>query len=73
MRLFAPLLVVISLAVVAPATATEPEETSKTKTEKVEKAEPKKICRRIASDMNSRRTVRVCKTKEEWREFNRGQ
>ena len=32
--------------------------------------EEKRICRRISTDMSSRRKERVCMTKEEWREFN---
>lgn len=73
MRFYASVFTACSLLFVAPANATEPETDDTSKAEKVEKAEPKKICRRIATDMNSRRTSRVCKTKEQWREFNRGQ
>ena len=32
--------------------------------------EEKRICRRISTDMASRRKERVCLTKEGWREFN---
>lgn len=32
--------------------------------------EEKRICRRIATDMSSRRKERVCLTKEDWRELN---
>ena len=35
-----------------------------------EAKEEKRICRRIRLDMSSRRAERVCKTREEWREFN---
>ena len=34
-----------------------------------EKAE-KRICRRIRLDASSRRATRVCRTKEEWRQYN---
>jgi len=32
--------------------------------------EAKRICRRIRTDMSSRRAKRVCLTADEWREFN---
>jgi len=32
--------------------------------------EEKRICRRVRLDMSSRRATRVCKTADEWREFN---
>ena len=32
--------------------------------------EEKRICRRVKLDMSSRRATKVCKTSEEWREFN---
>ena len=34
------------------------------------KVEDKRICRRVRLDASSRRGTKVCKTKEEWREFN---
>ncbi len=34
------------------------------------KVEEKRICRRVRLDAGSRRGTKVCKTKEEWREFN---
>jgi len=34
--------------------------------------EEERICRRIRTDMSSRRATRVCMTSEEWREFNQG-
>ena len=34
--------------------------------------EEKRICRRIRTDMSSRRATRVCMTRSEWREFNSG-
>lgn len=37
-----------------------------------ETTEPKKICRRIALQTGSRQRERVCMTKEQWTEFNRG-
>lgn len=61
------------------ALANEPhkgEKPSEAKTEKTEEApeakEDKRICRRVATDMSSRRKTKVCLTKEEWREFNQG-
>lgn len=30
----------------------------------------KRICRRVKLDMSSRRATKVCKTADEWREFN---
>ncbi|MHA7818236.1 MAG: hypothetical protein ACX930_01170 [Erythrobacter sp.] len=35
-----------------------------------EAEEAKRICRRIRTDMSSRRMERVCMTRDEWREFN---
>ena len=32
--------------------------------------EEKRICRRVKLDMSSRRATKVCKTSDEWREFN---
>ncbi|QIQ86179.1 hypothetical protein [Erythrobacter sp.] len=37
---------------------------------KTEAKEDKRICRRIRTDMSSRRKTRVCLTAEEWRELN---
>ena len=54
-----------------PALADEPKEGE---TEKVEKAkEEKKICRRVTEGMGSRRKVRVCLTRDEWKTFNADQ
>ena len=50
----------------APAPEEQVEETE-------EKAEEKKICKRIAADAASRRRTRVCRTREEWKNFNRDQ
>jgi len=55
----------------APATSTSPNPEKSEQVEKEETREEKKICRRIQS-MGSRRTERVCMTKEQWREFNQG-
>ncbi len=38
-----------------------------------ETAEQKKICKRIAADMSSRRRTKVCLTRDEWKTFNRDQ
>ena len=64
----------------APAFA-QPETEDKTedreKVEKVEKveetAEEKRICKRIAADMSSRRRTKVCLTRDEWKTFNKDQ
>lgn len=37
-----------------------------------EAKEEERICRRIRTDMSSRRATRVCLTRDEWRELNRG-
>jgi len=65
--------VAASIAVIssAPATSTSPNPEKSEQVEKEETREEKKICRRIQS-MGSRRTERVCMTKEQWREFNQG-
>ncbi|MXO90161.1 hypothetical protein [Pontixanthobacter aquaemixtae] len=49
--------------------ATEPKPAETAKEE--EAKEPKKICKRVQS-MGSRRGERICMTREEWREYNRG-
>ncbi|MEM9312401.1 MAG: hypothetical protein AAGA34_13245 [Pseudomonadota bacterium] len=61
----------------APAFA-QPETEDKTEdSEKVEKveeaAEEKRICKRIAADMSSRRRTKVCLTRDEWKTFNKDQ
>ncbi len=38
-----------------------------------EKAEPKKICKRISAQAGSRRKTKVCRTREEWATFNQEQ
>lgn len=35
-------------------------------------ATEKKICRKVADGMNSRRKVNLCMTATEWRKFNQG-
>ncbi|QFT77793.1 hypothetical protein [Erythrobacter sp. THAF29] len=35
-----------------------------------EAKEEKRICRRVKLDMSSRRGTKVCKTADEWRQFN---
>lgn len=60
-----------ALFVSAPVLAGEPD---KEKTEKVEEAkEEKKICRRITEGMGSRKKVKVCLTRDEWKAFNSNQ
>lgn len=43
------------------------------KAEEAEKVEEKKICKRIAADAASRRRTKVCRTREEWKNFNKQQ
>lgn len=60
-----------ALFLAAPTLAGEPD---KEKSEKVEEAkEEKKICRRVTEGMGSRRKVKVCLTREEWKAFNSNQ
>ncbi|MBV7259896.1 hypothetical protein [Erythrobacter crassostreae] len=76
----------IALLLAVPALAAQPEDQAKgveaaeateagKKEESVPTAEPKakeekRICRRVRTDASSRRATKVCKTKNEWREFN---
>ena len=65
----------MALALVAQAEPAQPApEAEEQKTEQAEErtAEDKRICRRISTGMGSRKKERVCMTREEWREFNRG-
>jgi hypothetical protein len=39
----------------------------------VEKAEPKKICKRISAQAGSRRKTKACLTREDWATFNENQ
>lgn len=64
---------VLALALLAGSEANDPA----TQQEEAQQAAPeakeeKRICRRISEQMNSRRKTKVCMTKQEWREFNRG-
>jgi len=57
-----------------PSEATEPTETA-VMTAEEQKVEPvakeeKRICRRIRTDISSRRKEKVCMTSEEWRAYN---
>ena len=66
-------LLVFAIVAQAEPTRTAPEaEEPKTEQVQEEKAEDKRICRRINTGMGSRRKERVCMTRDEWREFNRG-
>lgn len=66
---------VLALALVAQAEPAQPEvqegERAAVQAQE-EKAEDKRICRRISTGMGSRTKERVCMTSKEWREFNRG-
>ena len=58
-----------ALLLAVPTIAGEPE--ADAKAEKVEEAkEEKKICRRITEGLGSRRKVKVCRTRAEWKTFN---
>lgn len=60
-----------ALLLSAPVLAGEPD---KAEAEKVEEAkEEKKVCRRITEGMGSRRKVKVCLTRDEWKDFNANQ
>lgn len=54
--------------------AAEPEPAEKpapAKEDVKEAKEEKKICKRIAADMSSRRRTKVCKTRAEWKQYYR--
>ena len=58
----------------SPSADATPEAPTEAATEEKEGAkESRKICRRVTDGMGSRRKVRLCMTKEEWRDFNRGE
>ncbi len=59
-----------SVALVAPALASEPK--AQPVEEQSEAKEPKKICRYVA-EIGSRRKTRMCMTVDQWREFNQGE
>lgn len=76
MRIIAALLVFSTTALAPAVIAGEPKaesqnsESSSEEAKKREEApEAKKICRRI-QDMGSRRTQRVCMTREQWKDYN---
>lgn len=84
MRIIAASLLFSAIALAPTAFAAEPKDDSQTsgnsaenssdnseaETQKSEKPrEAKKICRRI-QDMGSRRSQRVCMTREQWKDFN---
>ena len=75
MKFVAVAVTLASLTLSAPLLADKPkDDAQETSTESSEEAEkPKKICRAIRTDASSRRKERVCLTREQWREFNRGQ
>lgn len=61
------------LAVPAFAADPEPKETAPSEEKAGEKAEEKKICKRISAQAGSRRKTKVCRTREEWKTFNQEQ
>ena len=55
-------------------TSPEPSQPAENQAEAPKQAKAdRKICRRVTDGMGSRRKVRLCMTKEEWRDFNRGE
>ena len=74
MRFALPALGALAL-LAAPAFAGDPEETQPAPapaTEKSEKAENEKICKYVRTDASSRRKTRICRTRQEWIDINRG-
>jgi len=68
--MFSPLIALALLAQAEPAQpAAEEPQTEQTEEQQTEE---KRICRRINTGMGSRKKERVCMTREQWREFNRG-
>ena len=70
--MFSTLLALALVAQAEPAPAETTEKPEAAEQEVTEQAEDKRICRRITAGMGSRRKEKVCMTREEWREFNRG-
>lgn len=60
-----------ALLLSAPSLADEPEASREEKAEVAK--EEKRICRRITEGTGSRRKVKVCRTREEWKTFNSDQ
>jgi hypothetical protein len=60
------------LAVPAFAEPQEPAEDAPETEESAQKeeAEEAKICKRVATEMGSRRRTKLCKTREEWKAYN---
>ncbi len=69
MRFIAPALILLAVSVSTPVVAGDPQPAAEEKKEEAKKE--KKICRRITS-MGSRRSERVCMTREQWEEYNNG-
>ncbi len=68
-------LIAIPVSAAPAVTVTNPAVSDEAATKEAEKNEAaeKRICKQIATDMSSRRRTRVCKTREEWRVFDRQQ
>ncbi|WP_245228503.1 hypothetical protein [Pontixanthobacter sp. CEM42] len=72
MRFIAPALILLAVSVSTPVAAGDPQPAAPQAEERKEEAKKeKKICRRITS-MGSRRSERVCMTREQWEEYNNG-
>lgn len=72
MRIVFTLFAAAAVAVATPALAGERASHDEDAPQAEDSKADKKICRRIATDMSSRRQERVCLTAEEWRQRNRG-
>ena len=70
--MFSTMLALALVAQTEPAQPEVQEEERAAQQSQEEKAEDKRICRRISTGMGSRKKERVCMTSKEWREFNRG-
>ena len=68
-------LAIAGVAIAAPVLSQNPGKQSEPRSEEASEEEaeqPAKICRSIRTDPSSRRKQRVCMTRDQWREFNRG-
>lgn len=71
MRLAATALILIAATVSTPVIAGDPKPTAPEAEKKKEPKAEKKICRNV-SEMGSRRSKRMCMTRDEWVDFNQG-
>ena len=71
--LAAPLLAVSPLAAEPDKQEEASEKADKDDAKANEEAEPKKICRRIATDISSRQRTKLCMTSDEWKAWRKAQ